>query len=73
MLDVVMPKKSGVAAYKEMLLLKPKLKSIIISGYKEELERHRNEFAEKTVFVEKPVSPSQLIKIVRKFIDNNNS
>jgi len=69
LLDVVMPKKSGIEAYKEIKILNPSIKAIIMSGYATELNRHKDEFWEGTLFIQKPVSPNELIKMTRELLD----
>lgn len=68
-LDVVMPKKSGIIAYKEIHLLNPNIKAIIISGYKTEIEQNAQQFGKATVFIQKPVSPRELIRTARELLD----
>ncbi len=61
MLDVVMPKISGVEVYQKLLLKNPKLKAIFMSGYTQ--DREVNKIVEEnrnTAFVKKPYSIQEL-------------
>ena len=61
MLDVVMPKISGVEVYKKMLLKNPALKVVFMSGYTQ--DKDVNKIVEKNpnaAFVKKPYSIQEL-------------
>lgn len=69
LLDVVMPKKSGINAFKEIKMLNPKIRAVIMSGYKTEIERDVDEFGGDVCFIQKPVSPSELMGLARELLD----
>ena len=61
MLDVVMPKISGVEVYRKLLLKNPKLKAIFMSGYTQDQEVNKIvEENHNTAFVKKPYSIQEL-------------
>lgn len=68
-LDIVMPKKNGIDVYKETKSLKSKLKTILMTGYKIEIEKEVFPFDKDVRFVQKPISPQLMLKTVRDLID----
>lgn len=69
LLDVVMPKKSGIEVYRQIKTLNPLARVIIMSGYAIELEKYKSELGKDTLIVQKPVSPKELIKMIRDLLD----
>ena len=68
-LDVVMPKKSGVAAYGEIIGLKPDTRVLFTSGYTPETINRSGVFDMKLPFISKPIIPGLLLKKVREALD----
>lgn len=68
-LDVVMPKKSGIEVYRQMKTLNPLAKVIIMSGYATELDKCKADLGKDTLVVQKPVSPKELVKMIRELLD----
>jgi PAS domain S-box-containing protein len=68
-LDVVMPKKSGVAAYAEILGLKPDVRVLFTSGYTPETINRSGVFDMNLPFIPKPIIPGMLLKKVREALD----
>jgi signal transduction histidine kinase/CheY-like chemotaxis protein len=67
--DVVMPHLSGNQLAERLAANRPGLKVVFISGYSDEaIERH-GVLAPGTVFVQKPVSPDALARMLRKVLD----
>jgi CheY-like chemotaxis protein len=65
-LDVVMPRKSGKEAYREIAALCPGIKTIILSG----LTRKSFDLPEKgLLFSMKPIMPRDLARSVRELLD----
>lgn len=65
-LDVVMPRKSGKDAYREIAALRPGIKAIILSG----LAEKNLDLPEKGVlFSMKPIMPKELARSVREVLD----
>ena len=70
MLDGIMPRKNGNEAYKEMIRIRPDIKGIFISGYSEDDFTKEDFPAANIAFIHKPVSPSDLLKKIRRFLDS---
>ncbi|MFH1672234.1 MAG: response regulator [Pseudomonadota bacterium] len=68
-LDVVMPKKDGKAAYEEMKKLRPELKAIFSSGYGADIIDNKGILKEGVTFIRKPISPNDLLRKVREVLD----
>ncbi|MGO9950733.1 MAG: PAS domain S-box protein [Dissulfurispiraceae bacterium] len=69
MLDGIMPRKNGKEAYKEMIRIRPDIKGVFISGYAEDIFTGEDFTAANIAFIHKPVSPQDLLRKVRKFLD----
>ena len=69
MLDGIMPRKNGKAAYKEMLQIRPDIKGIFLSGYSEDTFTKEDFGTANITFIHKPISPSALLTKVREFLD----
>jgi nitrogen-specific signal transduction histidine kinase/ActR/RegA family two-component response regulator len=69
LLDGIMPRKNGKEVYKEISRFHPGIKVIFISGYSENDFASEYSTAANIAFIHKPVSPSDLLKRVRKFLD----
>ena len=69
-LDVVMPKKTGIEVYNEIKRLSSeKVKTIFISGYNDEVS-HKKEILEDGLdFLSKPVAPTELLIKIREILD----
>ncbi|MGC2061806.1 MAG: PAS domain S-box protein [Thermodesulfovibrionales bacterium] len=68
-LDAIMPKKNGKEAYDEMRKLCPDMKTIIMSGYSEDIFNHTDISDKGIVFIQKPVTPINLLRKVRETLD----
>lgn len=68
-LDVVMPKMSGMAAFNDIRGLRPDVKVIFTSGYTPESIDRSGVFDMGVPFIPKPVAPGLLLKIVRETLD----
>lgn len=69
LLDVIMPKKNGQEVYKEITVLSPELKVIFMSGYTEGVLDSSDMQGMQVPFLQKPVSPEELLKKVRSELD----
>jgi signal transduction histidine kinase/DNA-binding response OmpR family regulator len=67
--DVVMPEMSGAELAKKLLLLKPELKMIYMSGYTDNAIAHHGLLVPHVNFIEKPFSPGTLAGKVREMLD----
>ena len=71
-LDAIMPKKNGRDACQEMRMVRPDLKVLFVSGYLGDIFAGGNVLDENSVFIQKPVSPDDLLARVREILDNKN-
>ena len=68
-LDVVMPKKHGKMVYEEIRKIKPEIKAIFVSGYSADIIDTKGALEKGAIFVQKPVSPNELLRKVREVLD----
>jgi CheY-like chemotaxis protein len=68
-LDVIMPKKDGRAAYEEIKKIVPEIKSLFLSGYTADIINKRGILDTELNFVSKPVSPPDLLRKIREILD----
>jgi two-component system, cell cycle sensor histidine kinase and response regulator CckA len=69
-LDSIMPNKSGREAYNEIREIKPDIKVIFTSGYTRDVFLDKGIEDKKFHFLQKPVSPDNLLQKVRDVLDN---
>jgi CheY-like chemotaxis protein len=69
--DVIMPKKNGLVAYDEIVEIKPGMKVIFASGYSTEAVHQKALGNENIQSLSKPYLPSNLLAMVRSFLDKN--
>lgn len=69
LLDVVMPKKSGLEVYEEIRQLRPDVKVLFMSGYTAEIMHRSGIIEEGFDFISKPISPAVLLRKVREVLD----
>ena len=70
-LDVIMPKKNGKQVYEEIRKDCPDVKVIFSSGYTADILYKKRFLEEDFGFISKPVSPANLLRLVRETLDNN--
>ncbi len=68
-LDVIMPKKNGKAAYDEMNVIRPGVKALFMSGYTPNLIHKKGILEEGREFISKPFSPGSFLIKIRKILD----
>jgi CheY-like chemotaxis protein len=68
-MDLIMPNKSGKAAYDEILQIKPGTLALFSSGYCANIIEQQGELGEFAEFIAKPVQPAALLKKVREMLD----
>jgi two-component system, cell cycle sensor histidine kinase and response regulator CckA len=66
--DMVMPGMSGAELIRELRERNPELRAIIMSGYSEELTRHETVLPANAVYLEKPISPNDLMTCVNDLL-----
>ncbi len=67
-LDVVMPVKNGKEAYDEIRALSPRMKALFMSGYTGDVLLTEDLSREGVEYVQKPLSPKQLLRKVREVL-----
>jgi CheY-like chemotaxis protein len=67
--DVVMPHMSGKEFIERLIEIHPEIRVLYISGYTNEAIVHEGILEANTHFLQKPFTPSELIKTIRRLID----
>jgi len=67
LLDVIMPKKSGIDVYNEIKKVRPDIITVFMSGYTAKMMSSLPE--ENTHILLKPVDPKTLLSTIRKLLD----
>lgn len=68
LLDLIMPKKSGKEVFDEIKKIKPDIKVIFTSGYSADLINKEGITKDRCSFIPKPVSPTELLKLVEEVL-----
>jgi PAS domain S-box-containing protein len=68
-LDMIMPKKNGKAAYEEMKAIRPGIRSIFLSGYSADILNEKGILQEDMTFIHKPVVITDLLRKIREVLD----
>ncbi len=68
-LDVIMPKKNGKAAFDEIKKERPEMKALFTSGYTADIIHKKGILEEKLNFISKPFSPQDILIKVRDILD----
>lgn len=68
--DMIMPKKNGKEAYKEIDRISPGIKVLFTSGYAAEMMKNKGVLDDGFKFISKPVSLHNLIKKIREVLDS---
>jgi polar amino acid transport system substrate-binding protein len=70
LMDMVMPKKSGLEAYKEIKSLQNNIRVLFTSGYTADFIRSRGELDNGVDLIIKPAKPSELLRKIRELLDS---
>ncbi|MRS01957.1 PAS domain S-box protein [bacterium] len=68
--DVIMPKLDGKRLFEEISKIRPKIKALFMSGYTKDIFAEKGILEDEFNFMAKPVSPSELLNMVRSIIDH---
>jgi len=68
-LDMIMPRKNGKEAYTAMAEIAPGMKTLFFSGYPADVIAQRSLLPEGAEFLQKPVSPMDLLGRIRRVLD----
>jgi CheY-like chemotaxis protein len=68
LLDLVMPKKTGVEAYKEIKALGDGVEVLFVTGYATEISRKKALLQDDVQFISKPVTPREILLKVREVL-----
>jgi PAS domain S-box-containing protein len=68
LMDVIMPRKSGGDAYKELRAIQPDLKIILMSGYAGDYLSGKLNMEENVHFMSKPILPKRLFEKIRSVL-----
>lgn len=68
LLDVLMPRKNGRAAYEAIKTRHPNIKAVFLSGYSEDLLREKGTLLNGYDFISKPISPHVLLEKIQGLI-----
>lgn len=71
LMDMVMPKKSGLEAYKEIRLLLTNIRVLFTSGYTADFIKSQGELGKEAELIMKPVKPHDLLRKVREMLDRD--
>lgn len=71
LLDVMMPRLNGKAAYDQIQSIKPGVKALFISGYTADIIHKKGIIESSINFISKPVKPDQLARKIRDILDAN--
>jgi DNA-binding NtrC family response regulator len=67
--DMIMPRKGGMEAFKEIKIIKPDIKAIFVSGYTADKLYMDRMLRGESELIFKPISPGTLLKKVREILD----
>lgn len=70
-MDMIMPNKSGKAAYDEIKQIRPEAKALFSSGYSARIIEQQGELGSNAEFISKPVQPAEFLKKVRELLDRH--
>jgi len=70
LLDIIMPKKSGIDVLDESRSLRPDIKVLFMSGYPADFIKDRGLMKSEYAYVSKPVSPNALLRSIREVLDH---
>jgi two-component system, cell cycle sensor histidine kinase and response regulator CckA len=68
--DVVMPGMSGVELKKEVMIVRPDIKVLLMSGYTDESLAAEGKLNTEGTFIEKPFAPDSITRKIREVLDS---
>lgn len=73
LLDIIMPKKSGIDVLDATRSLRPDIKVLFMSGYPADFIKDRGLMKSQYAYVSKPVSPNALLRSIREVLDQDSA
>jgi two-component system, cell cycle sensor histidine kinase and response regulator CckA len=70
--DVVMPKLNGPEAVRQILIQRPGVKAIYITGYADQAVADKD-LSPNSITIEKPIRPDTLMSKIREILDQDQS
>lgn len=70
MLDMIMPRISGKEVFDQIRKMRPAIKTLFSSGYTADRIDKESLLQEGVDFIMKPVSPKDLLRVIRRMLDN---
>ena len=70
-LDAVIPQKTGIFLFKELVEISPSLKFLFTSGYAKDYLSERQLYPDGVEFLSKPLHPHELLKVIRRTLNNH--
>jgi PAS domain S-box-containing protein len=67
--DLVMPGMGGLELFERLVLLRPQMRALFVSGYADRAVLRHGEIVEGMAFLEKPFTPDSLARKVREVLD----
>ncbi|HEY6873960.1 MAG TPA: PAS domain S-box protein [Geobacteraceae bacterium] len=67
--DMIMPKKNGMEAFREIAAICPEMRALFMSGYTADIIQAKGMLGEEHALIMKPIQPLDLIRKVREVLD----
>jgi PAS domain S-box-containing protein len=71
LLDMIMPKKSGMDVFDDVRSVRPDIKVLFLSGYPADMIEDRGLMKSEYPYISKPISPNSLLKAIRDVLDSD--
>jgi len=72
LLDMIMPKQSGMEVLNQARSLRPDIKALFLTGYPTEFIKDRGLMTSEFAYLAKPVSPNALLRSIREMLDKDS-
>lgn len=71
LLDMIMPKMSGMDVFNDARSVRPDIKVLFLSGYPSDMIEDRGLMKSEFRYISKPISPNSLLKAIRDVLDSD--